>query len=153
LLHTVAEVEHTLMVQYLYAAYSLAPDNDGLTPEQQQAVRDWQATILEIAREEMVHLVSVQNLLQLIGGPLNFEREDFPFRSDLYPFMFHLQPLTRRSLAKYVAAERPAQIAKPEDEELFRTVIEPLAREENDEVPVNRVGALFERLRLLFGDP
>jgi hypothetical protein len=56
------------MVQYLYAAYSLAPDNDGLTLEQQQAVRDWQATILEIAREEMGHLVSVQNLLQLIGG-------------------------------------------------------------------------------------
>ena len=70
LLHTAAEIEHSLLAQYLYSAYSL--NNQG----KQQ---DWREMILQIAREEMAHLLSVQNLLRVLGGPLNFEGEDFPF--------------------------------------------------------------------------
>jgi len=55
----------------------------------------WQHAILDIAREEMGHLITVQNLLRVIGGPLTFEREDYPFRSELYPYPFQLEPLSR----------------------------------------------------------
>ena len=89
LLHTAAEIEHALMAQYLYAAYSLADaDFTGAAVPADAAARTarWRATITAIAREEMAHLLTEQNLLRFIGGPLNFERQDFPFRSALYPF-------------------------------------------------------------------
>src|SRR5438876_872809 len=79
LLHAAAEVEHALMVQYLYAAYSLDPTSPSLTPDQKTAVGLWQQEIVQIAREEMGHLACVQNLLRLLGGAGSFEREEFPF--------------------------------------------------------------------------
>src|SRR5438477_7366657 len=94
LLHIAAEVEHALMVQYLYAAYSLKPAAQ--VPEDKQAMaKAWRKTLLGIAREEMGHLITVQNLLRLIGAPITLEREDYPFRGDLYPFHFRLEPLSR----------------------------------------------------------
>jgi len=57
-LHIGSEIEHALMVQYLYAAYSL---NEDQPDEKQRAlVRRWKAAVLEIAREEMGHFASVQ---------------------------------------------------------------------------------------------
>ena len=72
LLHTVAEIEHALMVQYLYAAWSLPRTAD-------RRVARWRGHILQIAREEMAHFAAVQNILRFVGGPLNFDREDLPF--------------------------------------------------------------------------
>lgn len=142
LLHTAAEIEHVLMVQYLYAAWSLPPDGPAV-------VRRWRREILQIAREEMAHFASVQNLLRLIGGPLNFDREDFPFRTDFYPFPFRLEPLCRASLARYIAAEMPAE---PDvDPSLIDEVVR-LAIGEGSGQPVNRVGALYNRLTTLFSD-
>ncbi|HEX7645079.1 MAG TPA: ferritin-like domain-containing protein [Burkholderiaceae bacterium] len=100
-----AEIEHCLMVQYLYAAYSLGGPQ--VPAEFRDAVRDWQEVILGIAKEEMGHLISVQNVLRLIGAPLHFEREDYPWDAPFYPFPFTLEPLTLDSLAKYVYAESP----------------------------------------------
>jgi hypothetical protein len=103
LLHVDAEIEHCLMVQYLFAAYSLGGPQ---VPEHhRETVRGWQDTILGIAKEEMGHLVTVQNALRLIGAPLNFGREDFPWDVPFYPFPFALEPLTLKSVAKYVYAE------------------------------------------------
>jgi len=100
-----AEIEHCLMVQYLYAAYSLGGPQ---VPEAfRDCVRTWQEVILGIAKEEMGHLISVQNALRLIGSPLHMEREDEPWDSPFYPFPFMLEPLTLDSLAKYVFAESP----------------------------------------------
>src|SRR5215204_6946912 len=131
ILHTAAEIEHALMVQYLYAAYSLptmsrvgeAPfhfQGPNVPPNAQTFVNRWRRTIVGIAMEEMGHLITVQNLLRFIGGALNFEREDFPFRT-LYPFRFQLEPLTKTSLAKYVAAEMPENPAQPD--ELIREIV------------------------------
>ena len=76
LLYIDAEIEHGLMVQYLYAAYSLGGPQ---VPEAHRAkIRGWQEVILGIAKEEMGHLISVQNILMLLGGPLDFGRDDFP---------------------------------------------------------------------------
>src|SRR6059058_2028997 len=84
LLHVAAEVEHALMAQYLYAAWSLGGPQ--IPASRRDEVEQWRRTILQIARQEMAHLLTVQNILLLLGGPPNFEREDYPFRSDLYPF-------------------------------------------------------------------
>ncbi|MEJ7743434.1 MAG: ferritin-like domain-containing protein, partial [Nocardioidaceae bacterium] len=111
LLESAAEVEHALMVQYLYAAYSLKSGDEVTDPAQQAALDEtspdsWPQVLLGIAREEMGHLMTVQNLL-LLGLAPNLEREDFPPQKDLYPFALHLEPLSQRSLAKYVVAEAP----------------------------------------------
>jgi hypothetical protein len=96
----------------------------------------------------MAHFAAVQNLLRFVGGPLNVDREDFPFRTELYPFPFRLERLSRVSLARYVTAEMPAQ---PDvDLGLMDDVL--AATETGDGHPVNRVGALYNRLIDLVGD-
>ena len=80
-----------------------------VTGDRHESARHWREVILGIAKEEMGHLITVQNILRLIGGPLHLEREDYPFRSDFYPFYFKLEPATKDSLAKYVVAEAPAE--------------------------------------------
>ncbi len=79
LLTVVAEVEHALMVQYLYAAYSVRYDLENHA--HQGAARSLHLRLLQIAREEMGHLITVQNLLLLVGAPLNLRREDSPSAS------------------------------------------------------------------------
>lgn len=112
LLHIAAELEHALMVEYLYAAYSLGGEGTG---EHADRMRDWRDTILTVAREEMGHLLTVQNLLLLVGGPVSFERDDYPWSSPFYPFDFRLEPLSLESLACYVYAEMPQELDLPED--------------------------------------
>jgi len=151
LLHTAAEIEHVLMVQYLYAAYSLA-DGDFSGPnvpaDAKTRTDNWRAIITQIAREEMAHLLTEQNLLRFIGGPLNLEREDFPFRSTLYPFPLSLQPLTRDSLAKYVAAEMPAAPDAPDIDKIVARAVGAAGG-----FRPNRVGRLFATLVDVFKDP
>lgn len=144
LLNIAAEIEHALMVQYLYAAYSLDPD--GARADQRDTVIKWRLSILEIAREEMGHLATVQNLLRLIGAPLTLERDEFPFGTPFYPFEFQLEPLSIHSLAKYVVAEMPPGLSGREI-----TTIRRQARDANRGKSVNRVGALYRRLRSVFG--
>src|SRR5262245_11506345 len=105
LLHIGAEVEHSLAVQYLYAAYSLGGGHED--PVRRPLVQQWQHQLLEIAREEMAHLATIENLLVGMGSPVSFEREEFPARTDLYPFPFELQKLTKRTLGMYTLAEMP----------------------------------------------
>ena len=153
LMHVGAEVEHALMVQYLYAGYSLGGQH--LTdPKHRQLTQEWKAKILEVAREEMGHLVTVENMLTLIGGPLSFEREDYPIPEDLYPFPFELEPLTKKSLGKYVLAEMPdaETIEKlgltKEIEEIQKYV-----GGGGGKTQVNRVGILYAAILALFQPP
>ena len=147
-----AEVEHALMVQYLYAAYSLnahQPDEN-----QRKAVKGWQRTILEIAREEMGHLATVENLITLIGGPLHFDREDFPISDpDLWPFPFELEPLTKVSLAKYVLAETPSEevLVKLSLKEEIDAIKETL--QVSGDLTVHRVGVIYDKINKLFSPP
>lgn len=106
LLHIGAELEQSLMVQYLYAAYSLGGEQ---AKSREHKVQEWRNTILGVAKEEMGHLLTVQNIICLLGGPISFERDDYPWDTPYYPFTFCLEPLTQRSLAKYVFAEMPEQ--------------------------------------------
>lgn len=146
LLESAAEVEHALMVQYLYAAYSLKSADDVEDPARKSALGErppsWPHALLGIAREEMGHLMTVQNLLLLLGLAPNLEREDFPPRKDLYPFSLHLEPISRVSLAKYVVAEAPGDAEGIED-------IKELAQESAGGA-INRVGVLYGLLGLVF---
>lgn len=108
LLQIASEIEHSLMVQYLYAAYSLGGDQVPL--KHRSRVEEWRSTLLLIAREEMGHLLTVQNLRCLLGAPITFEREDYPWDTPFYPFPFRLEPLTIESLACYVYAEMPPDV-------------------------------------------
>jgi hypothetical protein len=149
LLHLGSEVEHALMVEYLYAAYSLDERQEaGL---RRDLVKRWRAKILEIAREEMGHLASVQNMLTLIGGPLCFEREDYPIIDpNLWPFPFELEPLTKDSLAKYVLTEAPSDevLAKLHLTKEIDQIKKRLSRDED--LTVNRVGVLYGDILELF---
>jgi rubrerythrin len=148
LLTVAAEVEHALMVQYLYAAYSVRAPR-GTTPTELDRIQD---LLFQIAREEMGHLATVQNLLHLIGGPLNFNREHSPYASELYPFRFKLEPLTPGSLAKYVIAESPLERPPrlPAQDRQLLEQLEVDAQHSNDGRPVNHVGVIFARLQRLF---
>ncbi|MBL8150838.1 MAG: hypothetical protein JNN15_13010 [Blastocatellia bacterium] len=120
LLYIDAEIEHALMVQYLYAAYSLGGSQ--IPEKHRETVRGWQEVIFGIAKEEMGHLISVQNVLRLIGAPLNLGRENYPWDTTFYPFPFTLEPLTLDSLAKYVYAESPENWSGPIAEEVKKRV-------------------------------
>ena len=145
LLRIAAEVEHSLMAQYLFAAYTLGgPD----VPETlEDDVRAWQETILGVAKEEMGHLITVQNLLTVLGAARQFDRDDYPNVSPLYPFGFRLEPLSLESLAAYVCAESPADWSGAEADE-----IKARAQADTGDL-VNRVGAIFDELIRLLEDP
>jgi hypothetical protein len=152
LLTVAASIEHALMVQYLYAAYSLGGPQ--VPPQHRQQVRGWQEVVLGIAKEEMGHFISVLNVLRLVGGPLNLDREDYPWDSEFYPFKFRLEPLTLRALAKYVYVESPTDWSTPPAEQVRHLAVE-AARADAEEdgghcdeaaFSIHQVGALYQRL-------
>src|SRR6266508_2888801 len=70
-----AELEHGIMFQYLFAAFSLKQREDaGLTPQELEAVTRWQQVIAHVATEEMLHLALVQNVLSAIGAAPHLTR-------------------------------------------------------------------------------
>lgn len=144
LLQVAAEIEHALMVQYLYAAFSLR--EPGEVPADQAARQQrWRDSLMQISREEMGHLLTVQNVLRLLGGPLHFDRGDYPLDTELHPFTFHLEPLSRASLAKYVIAEMPERVP----DELKERVERIRASVPHEVGHVHRVGRLYARLEEL----
>jgi Ferritin-like len=140
LLRVAAQIEHALMVQYLYAGYSFAPT---------------QREIADVAIEEMSHLMTVQNLLRLIGEKPYLHRQDdgadVSEDERLFPFDFRLEPLSHLSLAKYVVAESPASVSEGVDPAVMAHILD-LATAAAHE-PVDRVGTLYALLGVVFGTP
>lgn len=140
LLQAAAAVEHALMVQYLYAGYAFTSEN---------------RQILDVAIEEMSHLMTVQNLLKVIGGRPDLSRQDFgPPGSDeerLFPFDLLLEPVTHESLAKYVVAESPRDPPAGVDPALMERIVS-VATAGAGGIPVNRVGTLYALLAAVFGN-
>jgi Ferritin-like len=146
LLAVAAEVEHALLVQYLYAAYSLKKGTDSsLNPDQQKAVRKWKSTIVEIAKEEMGHLMTVQNLRLVLGLGPTFERDNCPMLPGLFPFDFHLGPINQKTLAEYVVAESPTDdTTHPALPDIIKVATG------QGGMPVNHVGNLYGLLGVIF---
>ena len=86
LLAEAAEIEHTLMCSYLYAAFSLKRAGEpGVTQEQGEALERWRKAIIDVAVEEMGHLVIVANLTVAVGGRPHFGRPAFPVAPGYFP--------------------------------------------------------------------
>jgi hypothetical protein len=106
LLRAGAEAEHALMVQYLFAAYSIKVEQP--SPELCALMTDWRASILSVAREEMGHLLTVQNVLTLLGAPVHLGRDmSSLWDHEFVPFKFSLEPLSIETLQRFIYVEMP----------------------------------------------
>src|ERR1700710_876438 len=86
LLAEAAEIEHTLMCSYLYAAFSLKRAGEpGVSEEQGEALKRRREAIINVAVEEMGHLVIVANLAVAVGGRPHFGRPAFPVAPGYFP--------------------------------------------------------------------
>ncbi|MEQ1805704.1 MAG: ferritin-like domain-containing protein [Burkholderiaceae bacterium] len=103
LLTVAAEIEHGLMVQYLYAAFSVKPVYRAVAGHGAPNTND----LIGIAVQEMQHLGKVNQLLVALGASPVMIREDFPFEPDIIPFRLRLEPMSRASLGRYVWCESP----------------------------------------------
>jgi hypothetical protein len=105
-----AELEHGIMIQYLFAAYSLKQEADeGLTAAQLETVNRWRSIILRVATEEMLHLALVQNLLSAIGAAPHLSRPNLPAPVHHFPAGINLMlmPFSEQALMHFIFLERP----------------------------------------------
>ena len=115
LLCQAAELEHALMCQYLYAAFSLRVEpGRGLRSDQLVAVNRWRQEILSISGEEMLHWAIVQNLLSAVGSAPYVSRPHFPHQAMGYPpgVQLRLLPFGEASLQHFVFLERPEGVER-----------------------------------------
>ncbi len=133
-----AELEHLIMLQYLYAAFSLKQgEAEGLSAAGTAAVVRWRKALVGIAEQEMLHLALVQNLLTAVGGAPRLARPNFPVPSHLYPagVRIELLPFGETSLRHFAYLERPQGMAF-DDAEGFEALerAEPLPHDHTDEI-------------------
>jgi Ferritin-like len=133
-----AALEHLVMLQYLYTAFSMKDrEDDGLPPDQLQAVRRWRKVLLDIAGQEMLHLALVQNLLTAVGAAPSLGRPNFPLPPHAYPagIQMTLLPFGETALRHYAYLERPEGLPL-DDAEAFAALDKavPLAPADEDEI-------------------
>jgi CDGSH-type Zn-finger protein/uncharacterized Fe-S cluster protein YjdI len=120
LLHTLyeaAELEHNLMCTYLYAAFSLKRGvEEGLRATEAEAVQRWRREIIDVAVEEMGHLVAMWNLTAALGGTPRLGRTNFPLDPGYLParIVVKLAPFNATTLQHFIFLERPAGSTEPE---------------------------------------
>ena len=135
LLMVAVEVEHALLVQYLYAAASIpsGPIN---------------GVIRDIAVQEMAHLITVENLLLAVGGPGVFHigRDTARATSAFNPLPLNMEPVSKLTLAEYVLVERPGTIPPDKPDVQAKVVeLEKLVASQAGLHP-HRVGALYAKI-------
>ncbi|TRW14285.1 ferritin-like domain-containing protein [Glacieibacterium frigidum] len=121
LLAEAAEIEHTLMCSYLYAAFSLKrPGEPGISAAQGELLDRWRKTIMDVAVEEMGHLVIVANLTVAVGGQPHFGRPNFPVATGYFPsgVAVRLTGFDAETLKHFIFLERP-QGVEGEDSDAF----------------------------------
>ena len=154
LLQIAAEVEHALMAQYLYAAYSLDEAFAQGEGETTSKIDRWKRDIRAIARQEMAHFITVQNLLISLGAEVYVNRENnFSEHPDRYPFPVKFEQFGLDALARYVVTEspNPDDIGNNETRRLLRKATRRVAQSKmHVETKVNRVGLLYAALYWLF---
>src|SRR5262245_19324540 len=70
-----AELEHGIMCQYLFAAFSLKKRaEEGLSDAELDATQRWRRSVMHIATQEMLHLALVHNILSAIGAAPHLAR-------------------------------------------------------------------------------
>ena len=110
-LYEAAELEHNLMCTYLYAAFSLRSGaEDGLAPDEVEAVGRWRQALFDVAIEEMAHLTAVWNITSALGGSPRVGRTNFPIDPGFLPasVVVKLAPFNAHTLQHFIYLERPA---------------------------------------------
>ncbi|MBV9175005.1 MAG: ferritin-like protein [Chloroflexi bacterium] len=105
-----AELEHSIMSQYLYAAFSLKQGADeNVTSEQLEAIERWRKAVTHVATQEMLHLALVQNLLTSIGAAPHLGRPNLPPPPGHFPASVSLAllPFGEAALRHFMYLERP----------------------------------------------
>lgn len=139
LLKEITEVEHSLMLQYLYAGFSIKPEFATLAGDG----RADSTSFIGVAVQEMQHLGSINKLLVAWGASPYMEVQDFPFEVDIYPFQLQLESLSRRSVAKYTYCEASADAltaGKGVENKQFLTELQDTLQGEGR---INHVGSVY----------
>ncbi len=144
-----AGIEHALLVQYLYSAYSITGANLNAAKQ----------SLLLTAIEEMGHLMTVQNLLLLVRGTPSVKRVDRQsdeagggdFDAPVVPFDFMVEPFSKQSLAKYIVAEAPHGAAQHVEPAGLYDKIVAFAGQSHMEA-FQHVGTLYLLMGVFFGN-
>lgn len=128
-LHHGVTIELAVMLQYLYAAFSVPTYGAG-----RELVRrgDWthdqlrlmcgdggetadggvRASLLSVAREEMIHFLVINNILVAIGEPFHLPDIDFGTINDtlMVPLDFCLEALGIGSVQRFIRIEQPGEL-------------------------------------------
>lgn len=157
-----SQLEHGLMLMYLYAAFSVKAFPQELEGYDQSAdvlrdkLRNWESSILRVARQEMEHLGFVCNLLSAIGGNQYFDRPNFPQVPQYWPvdLPIELERFGVGSLLRFLAYEKPENLHDPEIDALrklhagpktaLRTSVQPV------EPKFKSLGELYIQIRTAF---
>ena len=105
-----AELEHGIMCQYLFAAFSLKQSTEeGLTEAEAAAAVRWRKQVSHVAAQEMLHLALVHNLLSAIGAAPHLARPNLPVPANHYPagVQLALIPFGEQALRHFMFLERP----------------------------------------------
>ncbi|SNS36826.1 ferritin-like domain-containing protein [Actinoplanes regularis] len=125
-------LELAVMLQYLYAAYSVPTHaaaqefvrRGRWTPEQARLAcgdggrsRDGgvRGRLIEVAREEMIHFLAINNIIMALGEGFHVPVFSFGTLNGLLPVAmdFALEPLAVGSLQRFIAIERPLGAVSP----------------------------------------
>jgi len=139
------EIEHDLMIQYLYGAYALKPEYAGIVGAPAANADSLMGVIIE----EMLHLRGANRLLVELGATPILTRQDFPYESDLYPFPFELAPLNDVRLAKYTYCEAdPVRLARVRsfDDNSSYVMDKIKSTLGENEISANHVGKLYDAI-------
>ena len=154
LLYEAAELEHTLMCTYLYAAFSLRDgEAEGLSNAEAAAVTRWRQVIVKVAVEEMGHLTAVWNITAALGGAPRFGRGNFPLEAGTLPagIVVKLAPFGPAVIQHFIHLERPAGSSEAEGEgfapeRLFERGVKDHVRLTPMALDYDTVGAFYETL-------
>lgn len=116
-LYEAAELEQNLMCTYLYAAFSLKDgEGEGLSAAEGEATARWRRAILDVAIDEMSHLVAVWNITSALGGAPRFGRTNFPIDPGYLPagIVVKLAPFSAEVVQHFIFLERPETSDEPD---------------------------------------
>jgi len=103
-------LEHMIMCEYLFAAFSLKrSEAEGLTSAELEKVQNWRGVIVTVAIQEMTHLALVNNMLVAIGSSPYFQHSNFPQPSRYFSpnVRLALVPFGEQALRHFLYLERP----------------------------------------------
>lgn len=140
------KLEHATIPPYLTAAYSA-------TVEENQESRN---IILKVAREEMLHLTLVANLLNSIGGKPNLARKDFVPNYPTYlptgqdDFKVGIERFSQYAIETFLKIERPTPSELGQQDVVHHikktitlegdNIDESMVNRKNSFVPIKKVG-------------